>query len=143
MRYSSSLVNSAVIGVFVTAFQSILAAPPPEPAPTPLPPPSAEDAEPQKVIIRAERLNETDQRRMSTASKLIFGREELDRNGDSSVGEILKRLPGVTTGGRPGRGGEVRMRGLGSGYTQILLNGERPPAGFSLSRSSGTGYFHQ
>ena len=132
MRYSSSLVNSAVIGVFVTAFQSILAAPPPEPAPTPLPPPSAEDAEPQKVIIRAERLNETDQRRMSTASKLIFGREELDRNGDSSVGEILKRLPGVTTGGRPGRGGEVRMRGLGSGYTQILLNGERPPAGFSL-----------
>src|SRR6202008_220911 len=25
-----------------------------------------------------------------------------------------------------------RMRGLGSGYTQVLLNGERPPAGFSM-----------
>ena len=113
MRHSSSLVNSAVIGVLITAAQLAIAAPAPEVV-TP-PPPGAEDAEPQKVIIRAERLNETDQRRMSTASKLIFGREELDRNGDSSVSEILKRLPGVTTGGRPGRGGEVRMRGLGSG----------------------------
>ena len=73
---------------------------------------------------------------MSTAGKMIYGREELDRNGDSSVGEILKRLPGVTMGGRPGRGGEVRMRGLGNGYTQMLVNGERPPAGFSLESLS-------
>ncbi len=137
MRYPSSLVNSAVIGIFVTAFQLVHAAPSPEATsstevtPTP-PPPSADDSEPQKIIIRAERLNETDERRTSTASKLIFGREELDRNGDTSVTEILKRLPGVTIGGRPGRGGQVRMRGLGNGYTQILLNGERPPAGFSL-----------
>ena len=48
------------------------------------------------------------------------------------MSEVLKRLPGVTTGGRPGRGGNVRMRGMGSGYTQILLNGERMPPGFSL-----------
>ena len=68
---------------------------------------------------------------------MVFGREELDRNGDSSVGEILKRLPGVTMGGRPGRGGGgVRMRGLGNGYTQMLVNGERPPAGFSLDSLS-------
>ena len=33
---------------------------------------------------------------------MVFGREELDRNGDSNVGEILKRLPGVTMGGAPG-----------------------------------------
>jgi outer membrane receptor for ferrienterochelin and colicins len=85
-----------------------------------------------KVVVREKRGDETDQRRLSTASKLIFGREELDKNGDSTVTEILKRLPGVTLGGRAGRGGEVRMRGLGGGYTQILLNGERPPGGFSL-----------
>ena len=131
MRLPPFLLNFAAIGILITATQFALAAPPSEPLPAP-PPPATEDAALQKIIIRAERLNETDQRRMSTASKLIFGREELDRNGDSSVSEILKRLPGVTLGGRPGRGGEVRMRGLGSGYTQVLLNGERPPAGFSL-----------
>jgi iron complex outermembrane receptor protein len=73
-------------------------------------------------------------RRASTASKILFSREEIERFGDSTIGEVLKRLPGVTTGGAPGRGGEVRMRGMGSGYTQILVNGERMPPGFSLDQ---------
>ena len=38
--------------------------------------------------------------------------------------------------GRPGRGGAIRMRGLGNGYTQILLDGERVPPGFSLDSIS-------
>ncbi|MGZ8287970.1 MAG: TonB-dependent receptor domain-containing protein [Telluria sp.] len=87
----------------------------------------------QSVTVTGSRANDIDTRRNSTAAKMVFGREELDRNGDSNVGEILKRLPGVTMGGAPGRGGGgVRMRGLGNGYTQMLVNGERPPAGFSL-----------
>ena len=73
-------------------------------------------------------------RRASTASKIVVTREEIERYGDSTVGEMIKRLPGVTTGGRPGRGGEIRMRGMGSGYTQILVNGERMPPGFSLDQ---------
>jgi len=73
-------------------------------------------------------------RRASTASKIVITREEIEKFGDSSVGEVLKRLPGVTTGGRPGRGGDVRMRGMGGGYTQILVNGERMPPGFSLDQ---------
>ncbi|MBT9490839.1 MAG: TonB-dependent receptor [Paucibacter sp.] len=73
-------------------------------------------------------------RRASSASKIIIGREEIERFGDSTVGEVLKRLPGVTTGGRPGRGGDVRMRGMGGGYTQILVNGERMAPGFSLDQ---------
>jgi iron complex outermembrane receptor protein len=48
------------------------------------------------------------------------------------LGEVLKRLPGVTIQGTPGRGGAIRMRGLGSGYTQILLDGQRVPPGFSV-----------
>ncbi|SHH42131.1 TonB-dependent siderophore receptor [Massilia sp. CF038] len=95
----------------------------PQPAVAPVP----------QITVSGARANETEQRRNATASKMIFGREELDRNGDSNVGEILKRLPGVTMGGPPGRGGGgVRMRGMGNGYTQMLVNGERPPAGFSL-----------
>jgi len=88
----------------------------------------------QKVVIDGGRTD--DVRRQSTAAKLIFGREELDRNGDTSLGEVLKRLPGVTIGGRPGRGGDIRMRGMGSGYTQILINGERAPRGFSMDSLS-------
>ena len=76
--------------------------------------------------------SDNEQRRASSASRIIIGKEEIERYGDSSVSEVLKRLPGVTTGGRPGRGGDVRMRGMGGGYTQILLNGERMPPGFSL-----------
>lgn len=89
---------------------------------------------PQQVTVSGSRGNDIDQRRNATAAKMIFGREELERNGDGSVGEMLKRVPGVTMGGPPGRGGAgaVRMRGLGNGYPQMLVNGERPPAGSSL-----------
>jgi outer membrane receptor for ferrienterochelin and colicins len=97
------------------------------------PQPKDGDKSMQQVTVSGSRANDIDTRRMATASKLVFGREELDRNGDTSIGEVLKRLPGVTMGGAPGRGGGgVRMRGLGNGYTQMLVNGERPPPGFSL-----------
>jgi iron complex outermembrane receptor protein len=89
-----------------------------------------------QVTITSERLTDTEIRQRSTAAKLVFGREELDREGDSTIGEILKRLPGVTISGTPGRGGDIRMRGLGNGYTQILINGERPPRGFSMDSLS-------
>ncbi len=49
-----------------------------------------------------------------------------------TLGEVLRRLPGVSTPGRPGRGGAPRLRGLGGGYTQLLIDGERVPPGFSL-----------
>lgn len=91
------------------------------------------DGQMQQVTVTGSRASDTDARRISTASKLVYGREELDRNGDTNLGEVLKRLPGVTMGGPPGRGGGgIRMRGLGNGYTQMLVNGERPPPGFSL-----------
>jgi iron complex outermembrane receptor protein len=91
----------------------------------------------QLVRISGARADDTEARRLSTAAKMVFGREELERNGDTSVSEVLKRLPGVTIGGAPGRGGGgVRMRGMGNGYTQMLVNGERPPPGFSLESLS-------
>ncbi len=85
-----------------------------------------------QIEIKSNRDNDTAVRRESTAAKIVIGREELDRQGDASLGEVLKRLPGVTIQGTPGRGGAIRMRGLGSGYTQILLDGQRVPPGFSV-----------
>nr|WP_314547770.1 TonB-dependent receptor [uncultured Massilia sp.] len=73
-----------------------------------------------------------DPRRDDTASKIVVNHDEITKYGDTSVFDVLKRVPGVTVSGSGGRGSEIRMRGLGAGYTQILLNGERAPAGFSL-----------
>lgn len=102
-------------------------------APTPAADPQPPSTTLERVEIRRTTPSDTVQRQQSTAAKTVVGREEIERMGDATVSEVLKRLPGVTLGGgRPGRGGDVRMRGLGSGYTQILLNGERMPYGMSL-----------
>jgi outer membrane receptor for ferrienterochelin and colicins len=108
-----------------------------QPQPVAAAPPSAAASAPapttlQRVEINAGRANDNQLRRDSTAAKIVVGRDEIERFGDSTVGDLLKRLPGVTVQGRPGRGGAIRMRGLGNGYTQILLDGERVAPGFSI-----------
>jgi len=85
-----------------------------------------------RVEVTSGRDNDTQARRESTASKIVIGREEIERQGDSNLGEILKRMPGITLDGVPGRGSGIRMRGLSQGYTQILLDGQRVPPGFSV-----------
>jgi outer membrane receptor for ferrienterochelin and colicins len=100
-----------------------------------LQPKPAADAAMQKVEVRGT-ADAYDPRRDDTASKIVVTREEILKYGDTSVLDVMKRVPGVTVTGSPGRGGEVRMRGLGSGYTQILINGERAPAGFTLDSLS-------
>jgi outer membrane receptor protein involved in Fe transport len=76
-----------------------------------------------------------DPRRDDTASKIVVNHDEIVKYGDTNVLDVLKRVPGVTVSSS-GRGGEIRMRGLGAGYTQILLNGERAPAGFDIGSLS-------
>lgn len=86
------------------------------------------------VEVRSQRDNDVEVRRQETASKIVIGRQEIERQGDATLADVLKRLPGITLGGPPGRGGAIRMRGLGGGYTQILLDGERVPPGFSIEQ---------
>jgi len=68
-----------------------------------------------------------DARRDDTASKTVLSADEIRKYGDDNIFDVLKRAPGVTVTGKT-----LRMRGLGAGYTQILVNGDRPPPGFSL-----------
>jgi outer membrane receptor for ferrienterochelin and colicins len=119
--------------------QTAPAGPPPAAPAASAPAASASSPAPQllaPVVVTGTRANDMQERRQSTAAKIVIGREEIDRFGDSTVGEVLKRLPGITLQGAPGRGGAIRMRGLGSGYTQILLDGERTPPGFSIDSLS-------
>lgn len=98
--------------------------------------PAAKATELDTVVVRSTQ--DRDDRRESTASKTVVTKEDLVRYGDTNVADVLKRLPGVTVGGTPGRGGgaDIRMRGLGGGYTSIMLNSERMPPGFSLDSLS-------
>ena len=72
---------------------------------------------------------DNDLRRRAQIAKQVYGREELDKYGDNNVADVLKRLPGVTM-----QGNAPRMRGLGSGYTLVLLNGDPAPPGFALDQ---------
>ncbi|CUI06951.1 TonB-dependent receptor plug domain-containing protein [Massilia antarctica] len=66
-------------------------------------------------------------RRDDTAARIVVGRDEIVQYGDTSLSAVLKRQPGVSL-----TGGEIRMRGLGAGYTQLLVNGDPVAAGFSI-----------
>lgn len=82
------------------------------------------------VTVNAGKL---EQRRNDTVSTLSVGHDELIRQGDRSLSDALKRQPGISIGGAPGAaGGQIQMRGLGQGYTLIMLDGVPVPPGFSL-----------
>jgi outer membrane receptor protein involved in Fe transport len=85
-----------------------------------------EDKAIQRVEVKGA-ANDYDPRRDDTASKTVLSAEEIRKYGDDNIFDVLKRAPGVTVTDKA-----IRMRGLGNGYTQILVNGDRPPPGFSL-----------
>ena len=82
-----------------------------------------------RVEIIGKQPYDNDLRRRAQVAKQIYGREELDQYGDTNVADVLKRLPGVSM-----QGNAPRMRGLGSGYTLILVNGDPAPPGFALDQ---------
>jgi len=95
---------------------------------------SAPDA--HTKLERVEITGESDPRKSSVTMKSLVTSEDIGRYGDASITDILRRVPGITVSGIPGRGGEIRMQGLGTGYTQILINGEPTSPGFSLDSLS-------
>ena len=101
---------------------SALAQPVPQPVPQRVP-----ERAPERVIVEGRSATPAEERRTSTVAMTVVGRDELDAYGDTSVLDVLQRLPGITLDGDA-----PRMRGMGGGYTLVLLNGEPAPPGFSL-----------
>jgi outer membrane receptor for ferrienterochelin and colicins len=91
----------------------------------------AQPAAPQRIEIQGQALSTAEERRQALQLMTVVGREELDAYGDTSVLDVLQRLPGISIDGD-----QPRMRGMGGGYTLILLNGEPAPPGFSLDQLS-------
>jgi outer membrane receptor for ferrienterochelin and colicins len=88
--------------------------------------PAKKDGKITSVEVKGAASN-YDPRRDDTASKTVLNAEEIRKYGDDNIYDVLKRAPGVTVTGKT-----LRMRGLGAGYTQILVNGDRPPPGFNM-----------
>ncbi|MFN9746622.1 MAG: TonB-dependent receptor plug domain-containing protein, partial [Betaproteobacteria bacterium] len=99
------------------------------PAPPAAAPPAPEAA--QAITVQGRRQTEADERRQSVVGLTVLGREELDAHGDLSVLDVLARVAGVDIDGD-----QPRLRGLGGGYTQILINGEPAPPGFAMDQLS-------
>lgn len=130
-----------LLACHVTVLAQSAPAPAPPPA-TPASPPEpdkkspdrkAEKPAPKPETIEVKSTGEYNERQDDTATKIVVNNAEINKYGDTQVLDVLKRLPGITV-----QGNQVRMRGLSQGYTQILVDGERPPPGFSLEQLSPT-----
>lgn len=89
----------------------------------------AEAADAQEIVVTAELFFRN--RTLDPNPVLSYDLEYFQRFEPVSVGEMLKRVPGVTFTSDVLEFDGVQMRGLPSGFTQILINGRRAPGGES------------
>jgi outer membrane receptor protein involved in Fe transport len=123
----NGVVEAALLALAAGAAQ---AAEPPAPAP------AASAAEPGAQRVEVVGSGTVDDRRASNASKTVVSHEDLTRYGDRTVADALQRVPGVSVVRVSGRDAEIRLRGLAGGYTQILVDGQPVPSGFSIESLS-------
>ncbi len=95
--------------------------PPAQPAAVNTEKPAA-PAELNKVEVKVSRDADS-----SNGITRTIGQSELTKYGDDNVLDILKRQPGISVSG-----GQISLRGIGSAFVRILVDGQRPSPGFSL-----------
>jgi outer membrane receptor protein involved in Fe transport len=93
-----------------------------------------EDVEQIRDEIIVEGRVITRNRTTSANPELTYDREFFEQYEPISVGDALKRTPGVAFTSDIGEYDAPQLRGLGSGFTQILING-RPVPGAGNDRS--------
>ena len=93
---------------------------------SPVPYAIAQEAPSSPVPARVEVKGAAEQVEAAVARRVV-GRAEIAAYGDGSLADVLKRQSGIAV-----VGSEVRMRGLGTGYTQILVDGEPVAQGFTI-----------
>jgi len=69
------------------------------------------------------------EQREAVAQKTIVDRKEIEALGGLTVGEVIRKLPGIEAGEHGADGGmSARARGMSRDAVQFLVNGERPTA---------------
>lgn len=93
--------------------------------------PAPQRLEPVEIEGRSQ-----EEKSAQEAGRRTVAREDLLKYGDASIIDSLARIPGISIGRDRRREIEVRLRGLGAGYTLLLVDGERLPVGFSIESLS-------
>lgn len=85
-------------------------------------------AELKEVTVTATADALTEQRE-AVSQKTVIDRKEIEALGGLTVGEVIRKLPGIETGEHGADGGmSARARGMSRDAVQFLVNGERPTA---------------
>lgn len=84
----------------------------------------AEDAIQLETIKITGQQDDVSERRDAATQKVIINRQEIERLGVLTIGEVLGRLPGIEV-----KGGGQRARGMSRDSVQILIDGERQVGG--------------
>lgn len=78
----------------------------------------------EEIEVLAKRINARERTELAEPV-LTYSEEFFQRFEPLSVGEMLKRVPGVTFADDIGEYAAPSLRGIGSEYTQVLINGRR------------------
>lgn len=70
----------------------------------------------EDVVVKGGRATETEQRQQANVAKIVISREDLEKSGDLSASDYLKKLPGLGPAGNKGRN-------IAGGAPQILIDG--------------------
>lgn len=76
----------------------------------------------EEIVVTGAR--EEIQARIAAPNPVVVGRDEIDKTNDLTLGDFLRRLPGMSFSGPAGNIKDIRLRGMDKGYTQILVDGE-------------------
>jgi outer membrane receptor for ferrienterochelin and colicins len=77
-----------------------------------------------------------DERRRAAPTRLVLGREEIERYGDFNVLDVLRRLPTVLLPASNTGTSGPRFRGRANGFTTLLIDDSTVPDGFALDTLS-------
>lgn len=89
---------------------------------------AAEPARLEEIVVTAPQDTLGD-RREAVTQKTVLDRAEIEALGGLTVGEVIRKLPGIDAGEHSGDGApSAKTRGMGRDAVQFLVDGERPTA---------------
>lgn len=85
--------------------------------------PSGSGQQLREVVISGRRSLE--ERFMATGSMVVVDRQDIEQMGVDSVTDVLSQLPGLQVNTNASGNVEIRMRGLDSSATRVMIDGQR------------------
>lgn len=89
----------------------------------------ADEATTLKEVTVTATADAESERQAAVTQKTVIDRKEIEALGGLTVGEVIRKLPGIEAGAHSGDGGpSANARGMGRDSVQFLVDGERPSA---------------